>query len=809
MDPAPAAAEGSTASAPTSPPPPPPPPLPMVRSYVLSTAAGSCLVALLAVALTMVWRRKQRWRRARPWLAKLRAETASKIEKQKERVEHAAVQPALKDTPSAKGKEKLAVLLALEGLDSRMSDAGSASGKRSKERRKRGKEPKPAVRSAPAQTSRNPVSEPPTACLTPKPNPSPSEQDLTKQPASVLPSPPLSPRLVPLPLSPLLAPIKIDLPALVLSGPASPISTSVSISAAMTELTVTTPTTSTSVSPAPASPAFNSSETTLPTVTRTKLPAFPPASPLPPNLARKAPPLARRATPSTPGSASTPTSMPNISRKDSHAADRRREPNESDGPVEEIEFPTLSPWPVVGKQLEPGKRREREGRKGSDVGRDGRKASDAGRGRKASDAKKKGGARTGGAGAVTNPESTQIASLRGALEAARLREEEVAEERRAWAKKERELQTQVQQLAHQLQLAMMFAAGGGMHAYSGFAYGYGSVPPTPGQGPSQPPSSEAASSSPEQSSSAPVPGSSESSSVSVPSTPGVPQSYPMYLPFPPPFPMFAPQPPHGSPMPSAGMPPHHGPSMPPMSMPSHGSSMTMPPPHSPLPNSQPQPPTMMSPPHGPLSPPQPHALSHPWRGGSPMIGSSGVMTPGMNSGPVGGMNPGPGGPNMNPGLAGGVNPGGMNMMHPVPGRRSTGYFATTSSPRRGGSGSRSRSPFVHAWGDYSYGRVTPSSTPSVGSSVDDGLFGSSVVHPPPATLGSLKREREDDEEEERASESEESDEEDEEDSDDDSVIFEDGSVSDSVNLSLYGESQSKERDLASLPVDIRIGVDAC
>jgi hypothetical protein len=148
----------------------------------------------------------------------------------------------------------------------------------------------------------------------------------------------------------------------------------------------------------------------------------------------------------------------------------------------------------------------------------------------------------------------------------------------------------------------------------------------------------------------------------------------------------------------------------------------------------------------------------------------------------------PGGPPMN-----GMNAG---MVHPVPDRRHSGFFA--SSPRRGGS--RSRSPYVHTWGDQQRRRGTPS-TPSVGS-IDDGLFGSSVVHPPPATLGSLKREREyDQEDDEDDSSSEESD--GDEDSDDDSVIFEDGSVSDSLNLSLRGEC--KEPDLAPLPIEIRIG----
>ncbi|KAG9124372.1 hypothetical protein FRC07_011856 [Ceratobasidium sp. 392] len=690
MDPAPVAEPASTPS--SSLPPQPQPPQPMVRSYVLSTAAGSCFVALLAVALTMVWRRKQRWRRTRPWLAKLRAETASKIEKEKERVEHKEpVQPTtLKDTPKAKD-----IKLVLPIIDTR-SDAGSASGKRSKERRKRGKEAKPAGRGAAlvVTPSRNADSVELPVSLTPKPEPPKVEHTLVEQP-STLPSPPLSPRLVPLPLSPLLTPTKFDPPALVLSGPTSPVSTSVSLSATATELTATTPTTSTSVSPAPASPAFNSAETALPTAaTRAKLPAFPPASPLPPSLARKPPPLARRATPST------PTSMPNISRKDSQAADRRKEPSraneESDGAVvDEIEFPTLSPWPVVGKQAESGKRREREGsgRKPSDAGR---KNSDVGRGRKSSDAKKKAGARSGNPAGATNPESTQLASLRGALEAARLREEEVAEERRAWVKKERELQTQVNQLAHQLQLAMMFA-GGGMQAFPGYGYGYGSVPPTPGPGPG----------------------------------PSHPQAQAQN---------------QAQPLAEAGSPEQASPS--------------------------------------PI--PAPFA----WRGGSPMIGTPTGM-PGMNPAGVH--------------SAGSTTP--MMMQHPVPGRRPNAGFFAGSPSRRGQSGSRSRSPFVghHHHHQHQHGRGTPSSTPSVGSSVDDSLFGSSVVHPPPATLGSLKRERERDGEDEDDESSSEDSDEDEYDSDDDSVIFEDGSVSDSVNLSLHGDS--KDRDLVALPVEIRIGED--
>ena len=147
--------------------------------------------------------------------------------------------------------------------------------------------------------------------------------------------------------------------------------------------------------------------------------------------------------------------------------------------------------------------------------------------------------------------------------------------------------------------------------------------------------------------------------------------------------------------------------------------------------------------------------------------------------------PGPGG------MMGGPAPG-MMMQHPVPGRRHSSFFS--GSPRRGGSRSNSRSPYVQSWADGRR-RGTPS-TPSVGS-VDDGLRGGREG----GYTAGVKREREYDEPEGGAgSESDESDE--DEDSDEDSVIFEDGSVSDSLNLSLRGESKEPE-----MPVEIQIGED--
>lgn len=433
----------------------------MSRSHLSTTAAASCFVALIAVALTVVWRRRQRWRRTRPWLAKLRAEAASKIEKERPTAGDGAhrdpplrstIKDITKDIPKdatnetdrSKGKEK--DRLAAEAR----SDGGSASGKRSKERRRRGKDSRQPSRMVSSTTLSQTANDESKAAAstsnsTPKPpvpEPKPGQAQVTAPPKAA--SPPPSPYLIPLPPSPqlnasdLTPPAKSIPPALVLSGPVSPSSTPMSRST--TDITATTPTTSTSVSPTPASPMPHGHDST----TR-KLPAFPPVSPLPPSLARKPPPLARRATPSVPATSLPTPNSKDVSlpeRKGSHAPSRKSTGYESDGGVPEIEFPSLNHWPVAGKRVGEGegKRREKDGRRVSDAGRDGRKISDAGRGRKASDARKKvGGGNTGTGGSKTNPESTQLASLRGALEAARLREEEVAEERKRWAKREREV----------------------------------------------------------------------------------------------------------------------------------------------------------------------------------------------------------------------------------------------------------------------------------------------------------------------------------------------------------------------------------
>ncbi|KAG8738902.1 hypothetical protein FRC11_001057, partial [Ceratobasidium sp. 423] len=349
-----------------------------------------------------------------------------------------------------------------------------------------------------------------------------------------------SPRLVPLPPSPVV--------------PADPLPASIQVM--------------TSPAPSPALPA-----------PKPKLPAFPPPSPLPPSLARKPPPVVRP-------SPSINTSLaPN-------------KPKAKD----EVEFPT----------------RPKPARKPSDAGR---------RARKPSEAKKS-----------STPESTQIASLKGALEAARQREEEVAEERKAWQKKERELQTQVNQLSHQLHaLTIAFATGG-----QGFPpYGY------------------------------PYDPKSESSSE-----PAVYYSYPQ-------FPLFVP------PMTQHGTPitPQHAPMTPaPMTPQAHGPPMVSSPPQ----------------PHGTMSPTQPYLVSHPWtyRGPSPMHspmtmpGINGVNSPAVPMGavPMNNIN------GINSPINGIHSPVGMN-----PARHHWQWY--TGSPRRG---ARQRQ-----------GTGTPS-TPSVGS-VDDAI----------------------------------------------------------------------------------------
>ncbi|CAE6418466.1 unnamed protein product [Rhizoctonia solani] len=682
----------------------------LIRPEMWTQTTAGCVIVVLAAVLAAMWRRR-RWRRTRPWLVKLRAEAASKIEKErteahKERTEahkeapKVTPRPAIIKESSDKGKEV-------------KSDTGSVT-KRAKERRRRGKDPKPT------RMSTHPVT------------PRPSTPD--DQPSSVIP------HLVPLPPSPIMP------PTLVLSGPTSPISTSFSISA-----TVTTPTTSTSVSPAPTSPAF-------PTTTKPKLPAFPPSSPLPPNLARKPPPVAaaRRSTPSintNPGS---------LNRKGSYIAERKG--SKETEPVEEIEFPTLNSAPK--------EERPKAGRKPSDVGR-------KDRGRKSSDSAKK----------TSTPESTQIASLKGALEAARLREEETAEEKRAWQKKERELQTQVNQLSHQLHaLTIAFATGGGQ-GFPPYGYGYGTaVDPTQPTTPVMQTPGKAESTSEQE----------HIASISPSPAARTPSAYPgMYFAYPQ-FPLFTAPQPHGPPM----TPQAHAPPMVPM----------------------PSPTPMMSPP--PMSPPQapPYVFSsYPWpmhRGGSPMLHGHG-MNPGMNS---------PSGIPMNPGrhhfYSGSPRRGGSR-----PRRQGTGTPSTPSVgsvddsiPLPGtepfGDGSCSaRDTFIHGkdWSSSGkdasyYGKDTTFSfhtkdLPALnnkGTSLPDSTdeyvpFRDDYVPVPPPPSGT-KRDREPESDEEDDSSSSDAD------SDDDSVIFEDGSVSDSLNLSLRAESlRGKDKDKEVEVVRIEVG----
>ncbi|QRW20823.1 hypothetical protein RhiXN_05812 [Rhizoctonia solani] len=413
-------------------------------------ATTGCFIVLLAAVLSVVWHRRQRWRRARPWLTKLRAEAANKIEKErsdihKETTRSNDIKEAPKDVPKDKASEKERKGKE-RNIPAETKSDGSSVGKRAKERRRRGRESKP-TRTASAALISNSQTRPPANQL----------NETHAQPSHNSPS---SPFLVPLPPSPVL-PQRIH-PCLLLFCYLQP---------PLFRL-LTTPTTSTSTSPAPTPPAFLTNSNANAKVPSSKLPAFPPASPLPPNLARKPPPLVRKSTPSL-----TSINTGWLNRKPSFNAERRGS-KES----EEVEFPTLNHWTTAGKDESSG--RPKAGRKPSDAAR----KDQPGRGRKPSDSKK--------AGNLSTPESTQIASLKGALEAARLREEEVAEERRTWQKKERELQTQVNQLSHQLHaLTVAFATGGGQ-GYPPYGYGYGtaydpSQPTTPISKPELPSSEQA------------------------------------------------------------------------------------------------------------------------------------------------------------------------------------------------------------------------------------------------------------------------------------------------------------------------------
>ncbi|KAB5588431.1 hypothetical protein CTheo_8128 [Ceratobasidium theobromae] len=797
--------------------PPPNPPLSQsssspVRSRMSTEAASGCLVVVLTVMLTIVWRRRQRWRRTRPWLAKLRAEAASKMEKERSNTEG-----SYRDTSLAKENSGECAKEISAGGDrgkrglvtETKSDSGSASGKRTKERRRRGKEPKPTARatltvsvsaSEPREASLEPQApaHSPTLGLSAKSQFEDITPNVTPQASPFRISRPLSPHSIPLPPSPPLRAVdsaffKSIPPALVLSGPSSPLSTTVSIFT--TEVSISTPMTSASASPAPMSPAFScglgsSSKTdTLKNIdtgsssTRAKLPAFPPASPLPPSLARKPPPLARRSTPSLTSAPTTP-----INRKGTWVPEKK--PNkEGEETTEEVEFPTLNPRPVVSKRAGDGGSHSGDGRRGgrkaSDAGKDSRKDSDAGRGKKPNGAKKKvSGGHVGSGGTVLSatPEATQIASLKGALEAARLREEEVAEERRAWQKRERELQTQVNQLAHQLHaLSVAFAAGAG-HSYPPYGYGYNGMelgptarPITPGgqvHTPNIPPTMHALGSMDAQTMTLPskrpttsdeqplTPTSASTKSTPPPTPPTSLQGSGQGLnTLPPTQPSISPQPVY----PPTYLPFSFHPQFPPFIHSPHGAPIP------PVMMSTPSP--MMSPPqhgHGNMSPPQASPyLSPPQQWSVPMNPMHANVTPNMNA------------PGSLP-----MSVAGPNMRHPVPGRHGPAF---SGSPRRGGS--RSRSPFVHT-----HRQGTPS-TPSVGSA-DEWLPGGvgpwisyrdaiSHIERIPGPAG-VKREREP-ESDEAESSSEDSD-----DSDEDSVIFEDGSIGDSINLSLCGENKEPE-----------------
>ncbi|KAJ1305242.1 hypothetical protein OPQ81_000271 [Rhizoctonia solani] len=571
------------------------------------TTTTGCFVVLFAAVLALVWRRRQRWRRTRPWLAKLRAEAASKIERDSSKE---TSRDTIKDTAKDIIRPPKDITSDKEKPKGKMPEAKEAIGKRTKERRKRGKEPKPRT-----------------------------------VPALPQPSPP-SPRLIPLPPSPAMPPMPpsdTTPPTLVLS-PTSPIS-----------ITFTDLPTTPAIFPAPTNPTPNP---------KPKLPAFPPASPLPPNLAR-----------------------------DGGRKDRARKP--SAGPT---------------------------------------------------------------------PESTQIASLKGALEAARQREEEVAEERKAWQKKERELQTQVNQLSHQLHaLTIAFATGGGQ-GFPPYGYGYGTAVE-----PCQPaPIKTEASEPPEHAAAHPRPA--------------------MYIPYP--YPPF-------------GVPPgpQHGPGMVPM------PSTPMAPVPSPTP--------MMSPP--PMTPPPaPQYLfsTQPWmmhRGPSPMHHGHGH---GMNS--SGGIPiTSPSGIPMNPGRhfssgsprRGGSRPlrrqgtgtpstpsvGSVDDSIPLPGMDSSFSACRKSSsddwaPREEYPSIVRDHAFLNPRDDYAHSVPKDEYIPLRDDYVP---LREDYVPIPPPTSGT-KREREPETDDEECSLS---------DSDEESVIFEDGSVSDSINLSLrVGGDKDRGADVVRIQV---------
>ncbi|CAE6445660.1 unnamed protein product [Rhizoctonia solani] len=690
---------------------------PRTAAEMKTKATTGCLIVFLAAVLAVVWHRRQRWRRTRPWLAKLRAEAASKIQKERSGTHNEPVRPNdLKEIPKdvpkdkanekeRKGKERI--------IPAETKSDGGSVGKRAKERRRRGKELK-STRMASAA----PINDPQAQLFANKLDDTHAQPSHNSTPSA---------HLIPLPPSPILPAADQSMPPTLVLSPISPVSTSFSTS---TEITAITPTTPTPVSSAPTSPAFPTNTNANTKAASSKLPSFPPASPLPPNLARKPPPLVRKSTPSL-----TSINTGPLNRKPSFNTERRCS-KES----EEAEFPTLNSWPTMTKD-EPSAR-PKVSRKPSDAGR----KDHSGRGRKPSDAKKVNGTST--------PESTQIASLKGALEAARLREEEATEERRAWQKKERELQTQVNQLSHQLHaLTIAFASGGGQ-GFPPYGHGYGMA-----YDPSQPTTPI---SKPELPSSEQVPMLDQSHTptdavapVVLPSSAGTTRTHGTTYPTPYPYYPYAQYPPF----------------MPPSQLHTHPQM---------IPTSTP----MMSPPaqHGSMSPPQasPYLFSaHPWnvmhQGGSPMRSPIHAV-PGM--------------------------------MHPIPGRHQhSGFY--TGSPRRGGSRPRRQgtgTPSTPSVGsaDDSLPPPTPDTTlPSTGDTwipPRDGyipLREDYVPTPPPPS--GVKREREPETDEASSSSEDESDE--------DSVIFEDGSVSDSVNLSLHGGDSLRDKSkVLEVPAPVRIRV---